>query len=220
MPNSEAERTLPMTSVNVLYDAGLLSMCVPRVLGGLEADPLTQTEVYEVVSAMDGSAGWCLVIGATAVGMAGGMISDGARSKRYSRTGASRAGRDGGPRRPGRAGRWRLPRDGPLGLWQRHSSCGMGVLVALIAKNGEPHRFANGRPEICSICVPIQDVVIEDNWYASGLKGTGSSHYRLDDVIVPDDFTLGGKPRRAAARCTDCRSLAMWPRVTRDSRSA
>jgi len=34
---SEAERTLSMTSVTALYDAGLLSMCVPRVLGGVEA---------------------------------------------------------------------------------------------------------------------------------------------------------------------------------------
>jgi alkylation response protein AidB-like acyl-CoA dehydrogenase len=193
---SEAERTLPMTSVNALYDAGLLSMCVPRALGGVEADPLTQTEVYEVVSAMDGSAGWCLVIGATAAGMAGGMLSDraveevfkGGRIPRMSGTVApsGRAERvDGGYRV---TGRWAFGSAIHHAAWVFSS--------AIVYQNGEPQRLPNGSPQLCSICVPIQDVVIEDTWYANGLKGSGSSHYRLDDVVVPDDFTLGGKNRK------------------------
>ncbi len=55
------------------------------------------------------------------------------------------------------------------------------------------HLYASGAPQLCSICVPIKDVIIEDNWFSSGLKGTGSSHYRIENVFVPDDFLLGGK---------------------------
>jgi alkylation response protein AidB-like acyl-CoA dehydrogenase len=193
---SEAERTLPMTSVNALYDAGLLSMCVPRALGGVEADPLTQTEVYETVSAMDGSAGWCLVIGATAAGMAGGMLSDravaevfkGGRIPRVAGTvaPAGQAERvDGGYRV---TGRW------AFGSAIHHAE--WVFATAMVYQNGERRRRSNGMPELCSFCVPIREVVIEDNWYACGLKGSASSHYRLEDVMVSNDFTLGGKNRK------------------------
>ncbi|MBV9578482.1 MAG: acyl-CoA dehydrogenase family protein [Chloroflexi bacterium] len=45
-----------------LHDAGLFGLKAPRELGGgLEADPLTQIEVYEAVSRIDTSAGWALI---------------------------------------------------------------------------------------------------------------------------------------------------------------
>ncbi len=61
---SEAERTLAMTSVETLSDAGLMSMCLPRSLGGVEADPITQTVVFVVLSEATGAGGvvlsdWC-----------------------------------------------------------------------------------------------------------------------------------------------------------------
>ncbi|MCH8921520.1 MAG: zinc ribbon domain-containing protein [Planctomycetes bacterium] len=44
---AEELRTLPRKSVDAIYDAGLFSMKVPEVLGGAEADPVTQIEVVE-----------------------------------------------------------------------------------------------------------------------------------------------------------------------------
>lgn len=188
---NEAGRTLAMSSVNALYDSGLLSMCVPRELGGLEADPVTQTEVFEAVSAMDGAAGWCLVIGATSAGMLGGMISEGALQEVF------RNGRI--PRASGTAF--------PSGLAERMDggfmvngrwAFGSGIhhadwvtTAVIVAKDGQPVRSASGAPQLCSVCVPVKDVIIEDNWFSSGLKGTGSSHYRMENVFVPDDYVLG-----------------------------
>lgn len=190
---SEADRTLAMSSVNALYDTGILNMCVPRSLGGLEADPVTQTEVYEAISEMDGAAGWCLVIGATSVGMLGGMISDGALGEVFRNGRIPRASGtvmpsglaervDGGYRV---TGRW------AFGSAIHHAD--WVTSGALIAKDGAPVRSASGAPQSCSVCVPVKDVIIEDNWFSSGLKGTGSSHYRIENVFVPDDFLLGGK---------------------------
>jgi alkylation response protein AidB-like acyl-CoA dehydrogenase len=193
---SEAERTLPMTSVNALYDAGLLSMCVPRVFGGQEADPLTQTEVYEAISAMDGSAGWCLVIGASAAGMAGGMLSDRAVAEVFKE---GRVPRVSGTVAP--AGRAE-PVDGGYrvnGRWAFGSAIHHAQWVfssAMVYRNGEVSRFPDGRPELISFCVPIQNVVVEDNWHACGLKGSGSSHYRLEDVTISKDFVMGGKNQK------------------------
>lgn len=190
---NEADRTLAMTSVNALYDSGILNMCVPRELGGLEADPITQAEVYEAISAMDGAAGWCLVIGATSVGLLGGMISDGALGEVFRNGRIPRASGtvfpsglaervEGGYRV---TGRW------AFGSAIRHAD--WVTTAALIARNGAPIRSASGAPQPCSICVPAKDVIIEDNWFSSGLKGTGSSHYRIENVFVPDDFLLGAK---------------------------
>jgi len=190
---SEADRTLAMSSVNALYDTGILNMCVPRSLGGLEADPVTQTEVYEAISEMNGAAGWCLVIGATSVGMLGGMISDGALGEVFRNGRIPRASGtvmpsglaervDGGYRV---TGRW------AFGSAIHHAD--WVTSGALIAKDGAPVRSASGAPQSCSVCVPVKDVIIEDNWFSSGLKGTGSSHYRIENVFVPDDFLLGGK---------------------------
>ncbi len=190
---SEADRTLAMTSVNALYDSGLLNMCVPRSLGGLEADPMTQTEVYEAISEMNGAAGWCLVIGATSVGMLGGMISDGALGEVFK---GGRIPRASGTVFP--AGLAERVEGGyrVTGRWAFGSAIHHADWVtsgALIAKDGAPIRSADGAPQICSVCVPAKDVIIEDNWFSNGLKGTGSSHYRIENAFVPDDFLLGKK---------------------------
>jgi alkylation response protein AidB-like acyl-CoA dehydrogenase len=59
--------TLPPATVQALDDAGLLVLKLPAVLGGAEADLVTQLEVLEAVTYIDTSAGWCTLIGAAAI---------------------------------------------------------------------------------------------------------------------------------------------------------
>ena len=65
---SEDDTTLAQASVQALNSSGLLRLKLPHVLGGAEADPVTQLEVLEEVSRIDPSAGWCLMIGAASLG--------------------------------------------------------------------------------------------------------------------------------------------------------
>ena len=58
---TERERRLSRATLNALTDAGLLRMCTPRSLGGLEVDPLTCARVIEEVAGADSAAGWTLV---------------------------------------------------------------------------------------------------------------------------------------------------------------
>ncbi len=191
---SEADRTLAMTSVEAMSEAGLLSMCIPRSLGGLEADLVTQAEVYEVVSEANGAAGWCCFIGATGAGMVGGMIGDGAVAEVF---------KDG-----------RIPRCSgsvvPTGMAERVEggykvngrwAFGSGIhhadwvsTSAIITNGGEPVLYPDGTPKTCMICVSVNDVTIEDNWHSMGLCGTGSSHYRIEDVFVGDDYVMSRDP--------------------------
>src|SRR5207253_9881342 len=57
---AERERRLSPTVLAALHEAGLLRMCTPRSLGGLEADPLTRALVIEEVSGYDTAAGLTL----------------------------------------------------------------------------------------------------------------------------------------------------------------
>jgi indole-3-acetate monooxygenase len=47
---AERERRLSRAVLNALTDAGLLRMCTPRSLGGLEVDPLTCARVVEEIA--------------------------------------------------------------------------------------------------------------------------------------------------------------------------
>ena len=74
----ESERlgTLTPSAVEAIRDAGLFTLKLPMSLGGAEADPVTQIEVIEALAYIDASAGWCLMIGATAIGQPGAFAGD------------------------------------------------------------------------------------------------------------------------------------------------
>jgi indole-3-acetate monooxygenase len=74
--DAEANATLPPATVQALDDAGLLALKLPAVLGGAEADLVTQLEVLEAVTYIDTSAGWCTLIGAAAIASLGAFLGD------------------------------------------------------------------------------------------------------------------------------------------------
>ena len=75
----EAAATLSAKTVQALVESGIFAMKLPWVLGGAEADPVTQFEVIEAVTAVNASAGWCTMVGATSIGMPGlgGFVAKG-----------------------------------------------------------------------------------------------------------------------------------------------
>jgi hypothetical protein len=74
----EVLMTLPAATVAALAETGLFRMKLPRVLGGLEADLLTQYEVIEAMAYVDASAAWCLMIGASSIAIPGAFLPDAA----------------------------------------------------------------------------------------------------------------------------------------------
>ena len=51
---------MPQPMWDALSDAGLLSLLVPKQLGGKEVDPITYARVVEEISIHDAAAGWTL----------------------------------------------------------------------------------------------------------------------------------------------------------------
>lgn len=192
---SERLRTLAPAIVDALRSSGLLAMAAPRALGGAESDPLTQLEVFEAMARADASAGWSLMISALLAALAGGTLPDEGARQVFAGPFPTFAGLQvpsGLARRvPGGyvlEGRW------AFGSGVRHARW-VFTSAVVAPEGGAPPA---GPPEMISLAVPIEHVVIEDTWDVAGLRGTGSDHYRIEGALVPEALTcpFPGAPRR------------------------
>ena len=92
-----------------------------------------------------------------------------------------RCDRPDGSHRPTADGGYRV-----TGRWGFASGCEhadwlFGNCIEAVPDEGPEMRIAVFSPD---------EVVIEDTWTASGLSGTGSHHFRVDDVVVPAERTF------------------------------
>jgi len=174
---AERDRRLPGDLVRAFADAGFFHLCVPRTLGGREADPATLVRVMETLAAADGAAAWCAMIGATS-GVASAYLPDDAAREIYGAPGSITGGAfaplgraivvDGGYRV---TGRW------PFASGCEHCTWLMGGSV--VVENGTP------LPDARLMLFPAGDARIIDTWTVAGLRGTGSHDIAVDDLFVP-----------------------------------
>lgn len=192
---SEERRRLAPAVVEALAEAGLFALCVPRSLGGGEADPLAMIAAVEEIARADGAAGWCLMIGAT-TGLIGGYLAEEGAREVF----ADPRVVTGGVLAPhGRAvaveGGYRAS-----GRWAFGSGCQHSAwLIAgcAVVDGDRPRRHADGTPELVSLVFPAEDVVIHDTWNVAGLRGTGSHDFEVRDVFVPEARTLAAPSPQA-----------------------
>ena len=177
----EEAATLPKASVDALYDSGLLRLKMPHVLGGAEADPVTQLYVMEAVSRIDPAAGWCLMIGAASLGSLAAFLPDDAIADIFV---------DGRPPRVAGAfapygtaipveGGYRLTGRWPFGSGVRHAEWISAGARVVDGSDG---------PMQLRVAMPRHDVTVHDNWQVMGLRGTGSCDFSVDDLFVPERF--------------------------------
>jgi indole-3-acetate monooxygenase len=192
---AESAGTLPSATVEALRESGLLSLTLPQVLGGAEADPVTQIEVIEAISAIDPSAGWCTMIGATAIGLPGAFLRDEAIEEMFIEGRIPTAAMIVMP--AGRA----IPTEGGYRLSGRWSFVS-GVRHAQWIAAGAQVSVNGATPQRRLFVVPAEAVRIHDNWDVAGLQGTGSCDISIDDCYVREEFTWnmnGDLPRRGGA---------------------
>ncbi len=185
----ESDRRLPPEAIRALVDAGVFKLLVPRDYGGAEASPSLFLDAIEAVASVDGSAGWCAMIGASSGIMSGFLAAEVARGV----FGPSDAITCGVFAPTGRAvpvdGGWRVSGRWAFASGCEHSAWRMGgVLVDGVA------------PEIRSVLFRSDETRVIDTWDTSGLRGTGSHDFEADDVFVPSSrhIALLGKPTHAS----------------------
>lgn len=183
----ERERRLPSDLVAAMREADLFRLCVPGSVGGLEADVSTLLAAVEALARGDGSAGWCLAIGATS-GMLAAYISPEAAREAYGSPGSA-AGGVFAPR--GRAaaapegfrvsGRW------PFASGIGHCEWLMGG--CMVEDDGELRVLPSGAPDIRLMLFAADRAEVLDTWHVAGLRGTGSHDMVVEDLLVADGWS-------------------------------
>jgi alkylation response protein AidB-like acyl-CoA dehydrogenase len=181
--NDDAE-TLAWPSVVALYREGLLSLKVPRELGGPEVDPHLYLELCDELCYVNPSAGWCAFINSTSASWLGAFLPDAGVERIFGNGGMPIASGALIPR--GQAtpvdGGWRVSGRWPFASGSAHSSW---LLAGFrIVRDDGPGR------EHMIFAAPIADVQFVDNWQVMGLKGTGSRDFVFDDYFVPEDMAF------------------------------
>ena len=181
----ESERlgTLAPTAVAAIRDAGLFTLKLPQSLGGAEADPVTQIEVIEALSYIDAAAGWCLMIGATAIGQPGAFAEDEAIAEIFGNGRIPTAATSTALR--GKAipveggyvltGRW------PFASGVRHAEWMAAGATVQTAPDAEAVNI--------SLVFPASKGRIHDNWHVAGLEGSGSNDISASELFVPTAFS-------------------------------
>lgn len=196
----DAQRTLPEWLVRQMADAGIFRMLLAKAHGGLEGDPVTTAKVIEAISRANASAGWVAMIFSVTPYWVAAFLEDDVSQDIF---GVDASVLLGGTQVPhGKAvktdGGWRL-----TGQWPFASGCHYANWLSTgswMYDGDEPILEENGRPMWRLFVSPASSCEILDTWHTTGLRGTGSHDYTLDDVFVPDRLVIKhpaqGKSRR------------------------
>ena len=184
---TEATRELPRPVFEALADAGLFHLAFPRAYGGAEIDLPTYIQVIEELGKADASTAWV-------VNQAGIYATYGARMSReaaraiwmdppriVSNTPAATAQAvvvPGGYRVTGRQG--------------FSTGCRNAAWVAAHAQviDDGATRMDGSQPETRYCYVPVGEAELLDTWQVRGMRGTGTHHFAVKDVFVPEHRTV------------------------------
>jgi indole-3-acetate monooxygenase len=177
----ERARRVPRDLVDELAAADCFRVLLPVSHGGLGGDLAGAMRVFETLARADASVGWTVMIGACCwcdvVGLPRATFD-----ALFARPRAILAGvfspsgsitRESGGYRV--TARWSFASGCEHADWL-FGNCVEGIV--------------DGRPLLRMAVFSPEQVVIEDTWTVSGLSGTGSHHFRADDVFVAGDWTV------------------------------
>jgi indole-3-acetate monooxygenase len=189
----EATRELPRPLFEALADAGMFHLALPRALGCPELDLPTYIQVIEELGKADASTAWMVNQGAIFATYASRMPRDVARviwidpprsvvANTPPVPSAQAVVVPGGYRVTGRQG---------FSTGCRHAT--WLAPYAQIIEHGEPRRLADGQPEARYLFVPVAEAERLDTWHVRGLRGTGTHHFAVHEVFVPEERSILGR---------------------------
>ena len=179
-PEIEQARRVPLDLLDMLIGAGCFRIVLPPSHGGLGADFPSAVRMLEALARADASVAWTVMIGAgswcdlaglprsafDSMFSSGDVIVAGA----FNPTGSMTPVGDG----------YRVS-----GRWSFASGCQHATWIFGNCVEG----VVDGRPQLRIAVFSPDQVVIEDTWHVSGLAGTGSHHFRVDDQFVAAERT-------------------------------
>jgi alkylation response protein AidB-like acyl-CoA dehydrogenase len=205
---SEADRRLAPESVAAMRDAGLFRALVPARVGGAQMSLRDMSEMVIRASAGCSAAGWVLMV-SLAHDFALASFPEQAQDEVWA------DGADGvtpGSLAPGGTlepadGGWTLNGRWPFNSGAHH---GAWFLLGAVDRSGSV-------PVLHHVVVGRDDLVLDDDWHALGLRGTGSVDAEAREVFVPDHraldsrLLLGAKSEWARRHSADVYRIPLLP---------
>ncbi len=182
----ETDGKLPKVLVEQLSHAGFFRMFVPQEYGGDEVDPGIVYDALEQLAMADASTAWVvMVIGCNPLLFGNSLLPDvwaevyGDNPDMRSAGAIAPSGRavqvDGGYRV---SGHWKY------GSGSEHSEY---LISGCIVFDGEQPKMIEQGPEIRFVLHRAADCkILTDTWDTTGLRGSGSHDYVIDDLFVPE----------------------------------
>ncbi|MAI26242.1 MAG: hypothetical protein CMN75_09430 [Spirochaeta sp.] len=190
----EAEEARRMSDEvsQTLAQKGFFSMWVPTEFGGGGVALAPSLESIEILAQADPSVGWVVGIGVSSTLVVPHFDPEIARAifsrpetvicGVYAPKGHAEADGDHHFRV---SGQW------PFGSGTQNADwvlCGSHFF-----RDGEILTDSHGAPRSHMVAVPSSEVEFLDTWHTSGMRGTGSTDYRLNDVRVSEDYIAAWK---------------------------
>lgn len=190
----ETLRRLPPALAEAFHRHDIYRLILPVDLGGAGVGPVAFLTMIQELAAVDGPVAWNFAIGAGS-GLYGGYIPLEQSRSMFADPACCIAGAYApfgrGEAVPGGyriAGRWGWASGVDQARWMV-----FGFSVA---------RAGDGPPEVRQGLAPCEAFRVLDTWHVSGMRGTGSTEYEVEDLFVPAEMTFRmfiDPPRHPAA---------------------
>ena len=180
---TDRERRVVEENIEALQEAGMFRLLVPRRYGGYQVSMRTNLDIVSILAEGCGASAWVVnlinncawfiglmptrtqdeIFGADPTARAAGVFAPSAQTRRV----------EGGLVV---SGRWYWA-SGSL-----HANWGMLGLIEHAADGRLVDQYLG--------FVPMAELTIEQTWYASGMRGTGSNCLIAEDVFIPDHHLI------------------------------
>src|SRR5262249_2248577 len=178
---TEEHRRIHDESIEALADAGIFKLRTPARYGGYEADTRTLVDVATELGRADGSTSWVASVYWIPTWMTC-LFPDHVQDEVFATPDARICGTlsPSGMAAPTDGGivlnsRWGFISGGVHAHWEE-------IIAVLVGPDHEPYPVM--------ALVPMTDLQVVDDWYTSGLKGTGSVSTIAQDLFVPAERVL------------------------------
>ncbi|WP_089718513.1 acyl-CoA dehydrogenase family protein [Candidatus Entotheonella palauensis] len=175
---TEARRCIPQDIVDALHASEVLRAVQPKRFGGLGYDFHLAFDIAAELGRGCGSTAWCYGVWSSHTWLAG-MFPEQAQEAYWADSPDTLSSTSFNPAR----GKVRAVPGGyqVTGQWDFSSGCDAASWVLLVG---------NGPDGQLMLMLPRSDYTIEDTWFVSGLRGTGSKDIHVADAFVPEHRTV------------------------------
>ncbi len=188
----EREQRLPKALVEQLRAAGFYRMVIPRELGGLEVDPLTYLRAVELLAEGAGSVGWNLGNGGVGQLVTLGLPDDGVHEiygKRADTIIAGTAVPGGGQAVPVEAATGSPAAGSSAPAVRRRAGCSAASRCSAMTASRAATRDG-GSLYWRGVFARAEAEIVPGSWDVTGLRGTGSFDWTVEDVFLPERRTM------------------------------